>query len=426
MRKLTLLVSVLYGAMCSVQAGALTPIHLKDAVAKAQTVSPQAEISDLQVDFASARSRQARAKTGFQVGIEGELGASYVDFTSNDASLTPNQIGIGAQKVLYSSGQLEAGIKRSDLEIEAAKFGSEQTRNSLAMQTSLAYGNLWFAEQAVGIRQKKVETLNLHLRQADARFAQGENTKTDISLAKARLAEAEAELAGAKAALAAASATLSRLSGVEDPRTTIRDLETAIHIPVTGDVALNKVLGQYPGLQAAKASARAAGEGVREAKGGFGPKLSLDVSAGTAQDSFFFFTDRINDTKALLKFSVPLYTSGMKKASVDAARVQKAIAEARIRDTALKLREQYTSLQGRLAARRAALAAAKRGVEAATNRTSGARKEYEAGLRTFVNLMDAEDERRIAEIRKAAAERDLFATKIRLLELMGALNSQLN
>lgn len=425
MKKLPLLVSALCGTFYFIPAAALTPIHLKDAIIQAQSISPRAEISDLQIDLAKAHSKQARAKTGFQIGIEGELGASYVDFTINDANLTPNQIGIGAKRVLYSSGQLNAGIKRSAYEIKAAEYSGQQTRNSVSVITAITYGNLWFAEQVVDIHQQKAETLRLHLREAEARLVQGKNTKTDIYFAKARLAGAEAELAGANARHSAASASLSRLSGVGQPKTTIRDLDTIIAMPVTRADSSVQIFADYPKLRAEKAKELAATQGITEARAGFGPKVTLGLSAGTAQDSFFFFTDRVNEAKIALKLSMPLYTSGMKKASTSAARLQKAMAKAQIRDTALRLQEQYSSLHGRLSARRAALVAARRGVEAATNRTVGIRKEYEAGFRTFVDLMDAEDERRTAEIALSAAKRDLFTTKIQLLDLTGDLNSQL-
>lgn len=417
MKKLILLVSVLCGAIVSVQGHALTPLSLKDAIIKAQTVSPDAQISGYQVELAQFQNQIATAKTGFQVGLQGEIGASYVDFTADDTTLIPNQIGIGATKDLFTSGKNEAAIARSALQIDASKYRDQQTRNTVGVQAALAYGNLWFAEKTVDVRAKKVETLRFHLREANARFAQGENTKTDVALAEARLAGAEAELAGAKAGLSAAKAALARLSGVLDPATTAGNIKNAVGFENPTNTDSDLLFANYPGLKAAKANARASRAGIREAEGAFGPKVTLDLSAGTAQDSFFFFKDRINETKALLKFSMPLYTSGMKKASVSAAKIQSNLAQARITDLALKLNERFTSLRGQLSANQAALSAATRAVEAANARVAGSRKEYEAGLKTFVNLMDAEDERRLAEVIALAAERDIFVTKVYLADL---------
>ena len=152
--------------------------------------------------------------------------------------------------------------------------------------------------------------------------------------------------------------------------------------------------------------------------------MSLSARAGAAREAYFFFEEDITDAGAFVNFEMPLFTNGLKGAAVRGAVAGQARADAVARRAELGVNEAVSALWGDISARRLALVAAKRGETAADIVAEGARREHDGGLRTLVDALDAEDERRLAQIRRLDAERNLFVSIARLLLLTGDIEDQ--
>lgn len=374
--------------------------------------------------LAQAAHDAARANRGVQAGLMGSYGASETDYTLDTVTLNPFQAGLKAEWTFYSSGRLGAAVDRTDRQRDAASFGAQSLREQTILDTLTAYANLWLADQALTVRIRKVETLEIRKDETAARFRQGLITQTDVALTDARVAGAEAEMEAARAMRSAALAQLERLTGLEAPSAT-ELIYTQLITPPDFEAALMRALENSSQLAAAREAQKAAEAGVREARGAFGPNVSLSAQASTAKDSWFLFEDEINEVGASVNFRMPLFTSGLKGASVRQAQAARARANAQLRQAELAVREGVSALWGDIAARSLALKAAGRGEEAAIKVAEGARREYEGGLRTLVDALDAEDERRAAEIFTLTAKRELFLSRAKLLVLTADIEAQL-
>ncbi|MCA8905978.1 MAG: TolC family protein, partial [Hyphomonas sp.] len=228
----------------------------------------------------------------------------------------------------------------------------------------------------------------------------------------------------AHASQAGTKARLSRLTGVED----ISTVEAAaLDTAVSGTLpeSLVRVLDSNPDLAAARAAEMSAGHKVREAKGRFGPKVSVKARATTGEEMYFFFEDPISDVGAFVTVEVPLVTSGLRGASTREARAAQDAALADVRLAELQLHEAVTGLWGDIDARRLALAAAQRAETAAQLAAEGAQKEHEAGIRTLVDALDAENAYRDAQIARYRAATQLQIAEARLLSLSSDLERHL-
>ncbi|MAB10209.1 TolC family protein [Hyphomonas sp.] len=400
------------------------PISLRDAVQQALGHDPSLEQAEAGVERSRAGVDAARAGRGLQAGFQAEVGAVETDFTQDRISQVPRSAGLQAEWTVFQSGALGAAVDAAKAQREAAGYQLLGARERLILDTFEAYANAWLAERTVEVAEARVSTFRIRLDETQARFDQGQVTRTDIALTEARLASAQAQREAARAALSGAWARLARLTGVDHAVTAE---PPALGEIVGGDMqaALSRVMSRNPDLAAARAAEISAGHRVAEAKGKFGPKVSLRARATTGEDVYFFFEDQISDVGAFVRVEVPLLTSGLRNASKREAIAGRSAATANVRAAELQLHEAVAGLWGDIEARRLSLAAAERAEKAAELAAEGAQKEQQAGIRTLVDALDAENEFRDAQIARYRAATQLQIAEARLLSLSSELEQQL-
>ena len=403
---------------------AAEPVSLDDAIALALAHDPAIDQAQAGLERSRAGIDAARAQKGLQAGLKAEVGALETDFTTDRISQVPRSAGLQAEWPVYASGALDAAVNAASFQREAAEKQLLGARERIVLDTFEAYARTWLAEQTVKVAEARVGTFRIRLDETNARLEQGQVTRTDTALTEARLASAEAQLEAARAALSATRARLSRLTGVADAK----PLGPALMLnePFGSEKeVLVEVLRSNTDLAAAQAAARSASSRVDQARGQFGPKVSLRARATTGEDIYFFFEDQISDVGAFVTVEVPLFTSGLKSASEREALAGRSAAQAGVRQVRLELEQAVSGLWGDIEARRLAVEAATRAETAASLAAEGAQKEYEAGLRTLVDALDAENAYRDAQIAKLQAETQLKIAEARLLSLSSDLESTL-
>nr|WP_321361662.1 TolC family protein [uncultured Hyphomonas sp.] len=400
------------------------PISLRDAVQQALTHDPSLERAEAGLERSKAGVDTARAGRGLQAGLQAQVGAVETDFTQDRLTQVPRSAGLQAEWTVFQSGALGAAVDAAKAQRDAAGYQLLGARETLVLDTFEAYANAWLAERTVEVAEARVATFRIRLDETQARFDQGQVTRTDIALTEARLASAQAQREAARAALSGAWARLSRLTGV-DHAVTQEPPELGEVIAGDMQAALSRVMAKNPDLAAARAAEISAGHRVTEAKGRFGPKVSLKARATTGEDIYFFFEDRISDVGAFVQVDVPLLTGGLRNASKREAIAGRSAAMADVRTAELQLHEAVIGLWGDIEARRLSLAAAEHAETAAALAAEGAQKEQAAGIRTLVDALDAENEYRDAQIARYRAATQLQIAQARLLSLSSDLEQHL-
>ncbi|MGV6800805.1 MAG: TolC family protein [bacterium] len=400
------------------------PISLKETVQYALQHEPSLVQAEANITQAQAGVDSARAQRGVQIGAQAMVGSLDTDFTLAEVSQTPQQIGVQAELPLFTSGALGANIQVAKEQRAIAEQSRNAAQEKTVLDTVSAYSQYWLSLKVKSVSDAKVETLTLRAKETQSRFDQGLATKTDIALAQARLAGAEAEREAAKARVAAAHARFYRITGLLDkePITIATALDTT---PLSNEEAIQKVLAANPDLEQARLAIDIAEERVKSARGQFGPKVTLTARATSGEDLMFLAGDPITEVGAFVQIEMPLYTSGLRSAAIRQSKAARVSAKAGLRDAELRLRETVMSLQGNIAAQELALAAAERAEKAADLAAEGAQREYKAGLRSLIDTLDVEDERRNAEIRTAEASANLLIARATLIALSYQLKEQI-
>lgn len=400
------------------------PVLLRDAVRQAMAYSPVLAGAEARLEKGKAGVDAAKSAMGPTLGVQAQIGLSETDFTTDSITQEPVNAGLQAEWSVFTSGANRAAIDAALRLSKAAESGIDARREQIVLETVEAFANAWLAGKVIEVGQARIDTLKIRAKETESRFEQGLVTRTDTALTQSRLAMAEAQQAANQAHLALARARLERLTGLAGIEP-LSPLAESFSLPSSFETALVDLTQSHPSIIAARQIAEAADFRLKEAEGRFGPKVSVKARAMTGEDMYFFFPDPITEFGAFVSVDMPLFTNGMKDASKRDALAGRGEALAMLREAELQLTEALAGAWGDAQARELSLTAAKQAEAAAALAAEGAAKEYEAGIRTLVDSLDAEDEFRTAQIERVQAETRLLISKARVLSLLTRLQTQL-
>ncbi len=405
---------------------------LADAIASALTGNPDLAAQRSVTGQAAEQLNQAKAGALPQVGLSGsygwektEVGQKFSLFGQTfpqDGDSQRAQLGLEARQVLYAGGSISARTRQARAGLSAADAQYAGVQRDLILSVVTAYLDVRRAEEEVLIRETNVSSLKLQVQAATDRFDVGEVTRTDVAQAQARFAGSEAALASSRAGLEAQRAVYEAIVG--RPPVQLANPPPPPPVPGTLAEALAAASGGNAEILAARASEKAAAEGVKASKGDYRPRLDLRGSAGLAET---FRDDSFRDTNfgVSAQLSIPIYQGGLLASrtrqaqhAADQARYQRMSAERRV--TA-----EVTNAWHRAIAARETIRASASRVDAAEVALEGSQQELAVGTRTTLDVLDQERELLDARLNLINAEREGYLAIHQLLAAAGDLTPNL-
>lgn len=266
--------------------------------------------------------------------------------------------------------------------------------------------------------RNNVDVLLRQKREAELRFQVGEVTKTDVAQADARLAQSRAQLTTAHARLAVSRAAFVELIG-QSPET----LEKNPHLPPP-PASLNDALTisaqGSPVVVRARMAEEASRRNVAVAKSAFSPTVSVVANYQYSEEPNSF----INKDEQFaygVRATVPIFLGGLNISRVREANALHDADRRRIEEAERRSMAAVTSAWEQLSAAKANIVSATSQVEANSLALTGVRREAQLGVRTTLDVLDAEQEYLNAEVSLANAERDARTATFLLLAAMGVL-----
>ncbi len=326
--------------------------------------------------------------------------------------------GVNVSQSIYRGGRTSGSINAAIARIEASRAQLRSTEQSILIDAVAAHAEVVRDQQVVSIRSNNVDVLAEQLRAARDRFEVGEITRTDVAQAEARLSGARAQLSAAQAALAASRARYARVAGVE-----VTEPEAASAAPAVPDNlgdALETALNANPDLQAAGFNERAAELGVQVARGSLRPEVSLSARANESRASDFS-GQAVGSASVTANVSVPIFTGGLNR-----SRVREALASAdEARLSSVNVRRQViegvTNAWNNYLAAQAVIESSRQAVRANEIAFDGVEQEAFVGLRTTLDVLNAEQELLNSRLELVRAERDFTVASYAVLQSMGLL-----
>ena len=403
------------------------PQTLADALTLAYQTNPTLLSQRAQLRALDESYVQARVGYRPQVSVGVEADYAKESATLNRSS-EPVSATLSASQPIYTGGYASASVRAAEGDIRAGREQLRQTEANVLQSVIAAYVDVRRDQQALTIQQDNVNVLRHQLAETKAKFEVGQITRTDVAQAEARLAGARAGLASARANLGVSRANYTAVVG-QSPGDLAPEPELP-GLPATVDQAFDTAERDNPGILAADYAEQAAAARVAAAKAADRPTVSLRATYGYG--GFLQNQPALGETtgpwqRAVTASAVvtqPLFTGGM-----NASRIRQAAETDNTKrlgvDSARRLAIQSVSQSwNQLLAARASVTANAEQVRADQIAYEGARQEHDVGLRTTLDVLNAEQELHNAELALVTARHDQYVAGAGVLSAMGLLEAR--
>jgi outer membrane protein len=360
-------------------------------------------------------------------------GAQRVDINGDGI---PDVIGTGVQEnntgslslsltqPIYTGGRVSAAVSAAEADILQGRENLRRVEQQVLGAVVQAYVDVRRDQEALRIQQENLQVLQRQLEESRARFDVGEITRTDVAQSEARLAASQSQLQSAQAQLAISRANYAAAVG-QNPGELAPEPPLAPLLPADVDRAFDTAESDSPLIRGAEYAAQASRARLAGARAERMPQVGLRGSWGYNGETRHLDTDTWSQNiTASAVVTIPLFTGGLASSRIR-QQVERNTAD-RIGIETARRSVMQTLTQGwnQLIASRATIASAAEQVRAAKIAAEGTRQEQQVGLRTTLDVLNAEQELRAAQLSQVTARRDEYVAAASVLAAMGRLEAR--
>ncbi len=295
-------------------------------------------------------------------------------------------------------------------------------RQQLLFQVTQAYFGLQLAQENLAVVQQARHTAAAHLKIAQTRFQAGTVVHSDVLSAQVHLAKVTQEEMTAASQVQIARSALATVVG--RPEAGERPLAPAPKAPAPLPPKLDdlKQTAQEtrPDLQRLTLAARVAQQEYAKARLNYLPRLHVVAEYDVDQRRLFGSSADSYTVMALLNFN--LFNGLTDLAKVRETRAKETQARDLKRDLEDRVRHQVTEAILNLKTAQARLGVAEKAVAQARESLRLIRLRYESGLTILVDLLNAEDATKNAELSRVAALFDTYLAQAGLDLALGTIS----
>ncbi|MAP95047.1 MAG: RND transporter [Ponticaulis sp.] len=295
-------------------------------------------------------------------------------------------------------GRISAGIAAAEADLAASEADFAAARLSLAARTAIAWIQLNDAVRQEALAEATLDARENTLTLTERRFRSGLVDALDVRLARSALASSEAALVSRRQQTGQAKRAIEILLG-RYPSAEIDASERQMVLPaISGAGDPTSLLARRPDIAAAEARIVAAGFRVDQARLALRPSLSLTATLSSTDDDLSNLIDPAYLAGQLVSsLTAPIYNGGALKANIEAAEAQAQLTGASYVSAVLSA---WKEVEDTLAADDFLLQQVDALVDAYEEAVAAealAQRQYQNGLATIFNLIDAQTRRINAE-----------------------------
>lgn len=396
-------------------------------------VENDATIRAARAGAAASRERLPQAQAQLKPNVSLNAGRNYNDLTSEGR----NMLGQPTRSEMnyYSGSQslsvrqplyrpyLTAQLRQAQAQVEDADATLERDEQGLVVRVGEAFFEALLAHDQLTLVLAQKDTYATQLDAAGKGFAAGSGTRTDVDEAKARLDMTIAQELEARQNLEFTRHRVTVLTGQSE--TPLAKLDVGRFMPVAPvpdsvDAWIARAEESSPELQSLRAQLEAARQEIEKARAGHKPTLDAVAQwSRTNSDSVTSVNSRYDNKTIGLQLSVPLYAGGYISSTVRQAvatqeRVQEMM-EATRRDLGVRVHREFRGMtEGVLR-----IKALQQAVYSADQAVVSNRKSFQAGSRTTLDVLNAEQQKTVAQRDLAQARYLYLVSRLRLQSLAG-------
>lgn len=278
---------------------------------------------------------------------------SGTEIISSDNKTTYNgNYSLNAQWTLWNGGRRLNNIKQQKTTRDIASLSVSETENMLQEEITKLFVQILYADESVKINKSTLET-------SEANFKRGEELFKEGSISKADLAQLESQVGNDKYQLVTSESTmrnyklqlkqLLELDGTDEMTLalpTLSDEQVMKVLPSQADV-YQTALTTRPEIQSGQLSIDNAKLGIKTAKAGYMPTISLSASSSSttnsastnnwAQQMKYGWNNMIG-----ISLSIPIFDNRQNKSNVQKAKLQYSNSQLNL---ATKQKELYSTVE---------------------------------------------------------------------------------
>ena len=317
--------------------------------------------------------------------------------TSQSKTSYNGSYGIDANWTLFNGGSRVNGIRQQKLNERIARLAITESENSIQENILQLYMQILYAAEAVKVNEGTLEV-------SRATYERGRQLMEAGSLSRADLAQLEAQVSSDNYQVVTAKATLQdyrlqlkqllELDGAYEmvlDMPQLEDVDVLTPLPAKEDV-YRMALALRPEIESGKLNIEAADLGIKVARAGYIPSISLTAGIGStnANGNDFTFTEQIkqNWNNSLgVTLSIPLFDRRQTKSAVNKAKLQKQTSQLDLLD---RQKELYRTIESYWLDARSAQQqydAAAQQVKSAQASYDLVSEQFNAGMKNTVDLL---------------------------------------
>lgn len=377
------------------------PDPLDRAAALAVDTHPQVRAAQAEVSALTSEKRGAEQLRFPRASVE-VLAATEGSSFADEDGLALNAI---LEQPLWSGGRVDGQIERAGASLRAGQDRLGEARNTIILRVIQAYYDYARAQARYGILDASLGKHRELLAAIGRRVDQGVSPRADLTLGRSRTAQVELDLAIAGETRDSGRVRLAELTGVED-LPAVLPLASAAEMLPPEEIALDEALGCSPQLAALTDLVDVARAQRRIAKSEVWPEVVLQLSQ-----------NEITGARAAVVLRAQFGNGLSQFRAVDAAdaRIQRAIAE--FGEAERQLREQLRRDYVLIRAASARIDAGVLAADTATEIIASYRRQFVAGRRSWLDVMNATREAAGAQLSEADARVVVAESTARILAL---------
>jgi len=414
-------VALALGTLGSLPAGAET---LNDALALSYLNNPVLRAQRAQLRATDEGVPQALSGWRPTVFVSGSLSEEYSNGppppSPSAGDSFAKSVGIAVQQPLFRGFRTTAETDQADNLVRAGRADLVGTEQQVLTDSVTAYMNVLRDQAVLELNINNEQVLRRELEAAQDRFDVGEVTRTDVAQAESRLARATADRIASEGDLEISRADYVQVIGaapgaLEQP---------APYAALPVDVFEAKTLagGNNPQVLAALAREAAARDTVQLITGELLPTVTLDGSYGYSDDPTFTTTSSEAGSIGAT-VTIPIYQAGAVTSRVREAKQVVSQRRMEIADAKRQAIELATQAWEVLVTSRAQVTAFEEQTRSTRIALEGVQEEAQAGLRTVLDVLDAEQEYLDARVSLVRARRDEVVASYIVLASLGNLTA---
>lgn len=382
----------------------------------------------------ASRERLPQAQAQRLPNVSLNAGRNYNDLTSKTRSF-PGQPVTTEKSQYYSGSQtlsvrqplyrpyIAALVRQAQAQANDADASLEKDEQSLVVRVGEAYFDALLARDQLSLVGAQKATYTTQLDAAKKSLAAGSGTRTDIDEAQARLDLTLAQELEAQQNVEFTRRRLETLTGQSLDTLASLDVERftpSAPVPAGVEAWIERAEQASPELESLRAQLEAARQEIDKAEAGHKPTLDVVAQwARSSSDSVTNVNSRYDNKTIGLQLSVPLYSGGYVNSTVRQAVAAheraREVLEATRRDLGVRVHREFRGMtEGVLR-----IGALEQAVRSAEQAVLSNRKSFEAGSRTTLDVLNAEQQKTAALRDLAQARYVYLVSRLRLLSLAG-------